>query len=116
MAKEVRERRASFGICLVSQRVTALAHAIVHREFFGFVCGPQRRPLRKAGLTPADLRGEPSVSFKLTIFRTRCGPSRLLRSEGRLNAESLAWLKFGRVRRKIVAGLGISPLPLHVAM
>ncbi|WP_137930036.1 LysR family transcriptional regulator [Mesorhizobium comanense] len=116
VAKQVRERRASFGICLVSQRDPALDYTMVYREFFGFFCGPRHRLYGKTGLDLADLRGEPSVSFQTDHISDALRPVALLRSEARLNADVLGVSSsLEEVRRMIVAGLGIGPLPLHVA-
>ncbi|WP_027051669.1 LysR family transcriptional regulator [Mesorhizobium erdmanii] len=116
VAKQVRDRRASFGICLVSQRDAALDYAMVYREFFGFFCGPQHRFYGKTGLTLADLRGEPSVSFQTDHISDALRPVALLRSEAKLNADVVGVSSsLEEVRRMIVAGLGIGPLPLHVA-
>lgn len=116
VTKQVRERRASFGICLVSQRDPALDYAMVYREFFGFFCGPRHRLYGKTGLTLADLRGEPSVSFQTDHISDALRPVALLRSEARLNADVVGVSSsLEEVRRMIVAGLGIGPLPLHVA-
>ncbi|TGT44266.1 LysR family transcriptional regulator [Mesorhizobium sp. M8A.F.Ca.ET.165.01.1.1] len=116
VAKQVRERRASFGICLVSQRDPALDYAMVYREFFGFFCGPQHRLFGKTGLTLADLQGEPSVSFQTDHISDALRPVALLRSEAKLNADVVGVSSsLEEVRRMIVAGLGIGPLPLHVA-
>lgn len=116
VAKQVRERRASFGICLVSQRDPALEYAMVYREFFGFFCGPQHRLYGQTGLTLADLRGEPSVSFQTDHISDALRAVALLRSEARLSADVVGVSSsLEEVRRMIVAGLGIGPLPLHVA-
>lgn len=116
VAKQVRERRASFGICLVSQRDPALEYAMVYREFFGFFCGPQHRLYGQTGLTLTDLRGEPTVSFQTDHISDALRPVALLRSEARLNADVVGVSSsLEEVRRMIVAGLGIGPLPLHVA-
>ncbi|MEO5760656.1 MAG: LysR family transcriptional regulator [Mesorhizobium sp.] len=116
VTKQVRERRASFGICLVSQRDPALDYHMVYREFFGFFCGPQHRFYGKTGLTLADLRGEPSVSFQTDSIADALRPVALLRSEARLDADVVGVSSsLEEVRRMIVAGLGIGPLPLHVA-
>ena len=116
VTKQVRERRASFGICLVSQRDPALEYEMVYREFFGFFCGPRHRLFGREGLTLADLRGEPSVSFQTDHISDALRPVALLRSEARLNADVVGVSSsLEEVRRMIVAGLGIGPLPLHVA-
>ncbi|MBZ9963037.1 LysR family transcriptional regulator [Mesorhizobium sp. BR1-1-2] len=116
VAKQVRERRASFGVCLVSQRDPALQYDMVYREFFGFFCGPRHRLYGQTGLRLADLRDEPSVSFQTDHISDALRPVALLRSEARLNADVVGVSSsLEEVRRMIVAGLGIGPLPLHVA-
>ncbi|RVA81669.1 LysR family transcriptional regulator, partial [Mesorhizobium sp. M7A.F.Ca.US.006.04.2.1] len=104
VAKQVRDRRASFGICLVSQRDPALEYAMVYREFFGFFCGPQHRLYGQTGLTLTDLRGEPSVSFQTDHISDALRPVALLRSEARLNADVVGVSSsLEEVRRMIVA-------------
>ncbi len=116
VAKLVRERRASFGICLVSQRDAALEYAVVYREFFGFFCGPSHRLYGLSGLTLADLEGETSVSFQTDHISDALRPVALLRGEAKLEANVIGISSsLEEVRRMIVAGLGIGPLPLHVA-
>jgi DNA-binding transcriptional LysR family regulator len=116
VAKQVRERRASFGVCLVSQRDPALEYDMVYREFFGFFCGPHHRFYGRTGLTLDDLRGEPSVSFQTDHISDALRPVALLRSEAKLDADVVGVSSsLEEVRRMIVAGLGIGPLPLHVA-
>ncbi len=116
VTKQVRERRASFGICLVSQRDAMLDYTMVYREFFGFFCGPDHRLFGRAGLTLADLEGESSVSFQTDNISDALRPVALLRSEAKLDADVVGVSSsLEEVRRMIVAGLGIGPLPLHVA-
>lgn len=116
VAKLVRERRASFGICLVSQRDAALEYAVVYREFFGFFCGPSHRLYGLSGLTLGDLEGETSVSFQTDHISDALRPVALLRGEAKLEANVIGISSsLEEVRRMIVAGLGIGPLPLHVA-
>lgn len=116
VTKQVRERRASFGVCLVSQRDPMLAYTMVYREFFGFFCGPDHRLFGREGLTLADLEGESSVSFQTDNISDALRPVALLRSEAKLDADVVGVSSsLEEVRRMIVAGLGIGPLPLHVA-
>ncbi|BCH22174.1 LysR family transcriptional regulator [Mesorhizobium sp. L-8-3] len=116
VTKQVRERRASFGICLVSQRDPMLDYIMVYREFFGFFCGPDHRLFGREGLTLADLEGESSVSFQTDHISDALRPVALLRSEAKLDADVVGVSSsLEEVRRMIVAGLGIGPLPLHVA-
>jgi DNA-binding transcriptional LysR family regulator len=116
VTKQVRERRVSFGICLVAQKDPALDYTMMYREFFGFFCGPQHRLYGREGLTLADLKGEPSVSFQTDHISDALRPVALLRSEAKLDASVVGVSSsLEEVRRMIVAGLGIGPLPLHVA-
>lgn len=116
VAKLVRERRASFGLCLVSQRDPALSYTQVYREFFGFFCGPTHRLFGKGDLRLEDLGGEMAVSFQTDHITDALRPVALLRSEARLDASVVGVSSsLEEVRRMIVAGLGIGPLPLHVA-
>ncbi|MBA3446721.1 MAG: LysR family transcriptional regulator [Pseudaminobacter sp.] len=116
VSRQVRERRASFGLCLVSQREAALDYSVVYREFFGFFCGPTHRLFGREGLTLADLKGETSVSFQTDHVSDALRPVALLRSEAKLDTNVIGVSSnLEEVRRMIVAGLGFGPLPLHVA-
>lgn len=116
VARQVREKRASFGLCLVSSRDPTLEYTMMYREFFGFYCGPGHRLHGREGLTLSDLRGEPSVSFQTDHITDALRPVALLRSEAKLAANVVGVSSsLEEVRRMIVAGLGIGPLPLHVA-
>jgi len=115
VAKQVRERRSSFGICLVSQRDPALDYELVYREFFGFFCGPTHRLFGRRGLKLADLANETSVSFHTDSIFDALRPVAMLRSEAKLETNVVGVSSnLEEVRRMIVAGLGIGPLPLHV--
>lgn len=116
VTKLVRERRASFGICLVTQRETMLDYTHFYREFFGFFCGPSHRLHGRKDLTLEDLAGETSVSFQTDNVSDALRSVALLRSEARLDANVVGVSSnLEEVRRMILAGLGIGPLPLHVA-
>lgn len=116
VTRQVREGRASFGVCLVSQRDPALDYTPMYREFFGFFCGPSHRLYGIRDLTLADLRGETSVSFQTDHISDALRPVALLRSEAKLDANVVGVSSsLEEVRRMIVAGMGIGPLPLHVA-
>ncbi len=116
VARQVRDKRASFGLCLVSARDPALEYTMIYREFFGFFCGPDHRLFGRDGLKLADLRGEPSVSFQTDHIADALRPVALLRSEAKLAANVVGVSSsLEEVRRMIIAGLGIGPLPLHVA-
>lgn len=116
VTRQVREKRASFGLCLVSVRDPALDYLMMYREFFGFFCGPHHRLFGREGLQLADLKGETSVSFQTDHIADALRPVALLRSEAKLNANVVGVSSsLEEVRRMVIAGLGVGPLPLHVA-
>lgn len=112
----VRQRQASLGICLVHQKHPQLDYNRLFREYFGFFCGPHHRLFGKRNLNLADLRGETSVSFKTDRLTDALRPVALIRAEARLDDRVVGVSSsLEEVRRMIVAGLGIGPLPIHVA-
>lgn len=112
----VRRRQASLGICLIHEKDPQLDHALLFREYFGFFCGPRHRLFGCAGLRLADLRGETSVSFRTDQFTDALRPVALLRAQAQLDERVVGVSSnLEEVRRMIVAGLGLGPLPVHVA-
>ncbi len=115
VARLVREKRASFGLGLVSNRDPALDYTMVYREFFGFSAAPPSH-VRPVGTDARRSEGEPSVSFQTDHIADALRPVALLRSEARLSPEVVGTSSsLEEVRRMIITGLGIGPLPLHVA-
>ena len=111
----VTARRASLAICLVRERSARLAYARLYREFFGLFCGPTHPLFGRTGLTFDDLRGMASVSFVTDQMDDALRPVALMRAEAGLDDRVVgASAHLEEVRRLIVAGLGIGPLPLHV--
>ncbi len=112
----VLQKQASFGVCLVHKKHPELDYARLFREYFGFFCGPGHRLFGREGLTLADLRGETSVSFRTDRMTDALRPVALIRAEAELEARVVGVSSnLEEVRRMIVAGLGIGPLPIHVA-
>ncbi|MBP5858285.1 LysR family transcriptional regulator [Marivibrio halodurans] len=111
----VLEKRASFGICLVHQRHPRLDYTHLYREGFGFFCGPDHRFFGREDLTLEDLRGEPSVSFGTDQLNDALRPVALLRAQiGMEDTIRATSPHLEEVRRLIIAGVGIGPLPIHV--
>ncbi len=110
------QKQASFGVCLVHEKRSNLEYTRLFREYFGFFCGPGHRLFGRSGLTLADLRGETSVSFRTDRLTDALRPVALVRAEAQLE-ERVVGLSSNleEVRRMITAGLGIGPLPIHVA-
>ncbi|MEO1190773.1 MAG: LysR family transcriptional regulator [Pseudomonadota bacterium] len=113
--KAVLQKRASFAICLVHQRDPRLAYQHFYREYFGFFCGPPHPLYGKRNLTLDDLHGERSVSFQTDQPDDSLSAIALLRANAGLDRTIVAVSpSLEEVRRMIVAGIGIGPLPLHI--
>ncbi len=112
----VLQKQASFGICLVHKKQAKLRYTRLFREYFGFFCGPRHRLFGRSGLTLADLRGETSVSFRTDRLTDALWPVTLLRAKAQLGERVVGVSShLEEVRRMIMSGLGIGPLPIHVA-
>lgn len=114
--ESVTARAASFAVCLVHKRNPRLEYRRLYREYFGLFCGPPHPLFGRRDLTRADLAGHSSVSFDTDRLQDALKPVTLMRAEadlGDLVVGTSSHLE--EVRRMIIAGLGIGPLPLHVA-
>ncbi len=111
----VRQKAASFGVCLVDETDPALDYERVFREYFGLFCGRRHRLYGRAGLALADLRGEPWVTFQTDQPDRPLRPVALLRLRERLGERIIGVSsELHEVRRLIIAGVGIGPMPIHV--
>lgn len=112
----VSARSASFAICLVHQRNPKLEYMRLYREFFGLFCGPRHALFGMRDLTRADLAGRSAVSFETDRLQDALKPVTLMRAQAELGDQIIATSShLEEVRRMIIAGLGVGPLPLHVA-
>jgi len=112
----VSARSASIAICLVRDRNPKLEYRRLYREFFGLFCGPPHPLFGKTGLTRNDLKGHATVSFQTDHLQDVLKPVALLRAESDIGEQVVGTSShLEEVRRMIVAGLGIGPLPVHVA-
>tara|TARA_R110002020_G_scaffold58372_1_gene160014 strand:- start:5388 stop:6347 length:960 start_codon:yes stop_codon:yes gene_type:complete len=111
----VAARRASLAICLVMDRSPQLEYRRLFREYFGLFCGPTHPLYGREGVTMADLAGHSSVSFVTDQMDDALRPVAEMRAEAQLDARIVGTSpNLEEVRRMIIAGLGIGPLPLHV--
>ncbi|PWE33245.1 LysR family transcriptional regulator [Maritimibacter sp. 55A14] len=111
----VTARRASLAVCLVRDRSPRLNYLRLFREFFGLFCGPSHPLFGREGLRMADLSGQSSVSFVTDRMSDALRPVTMMRAEAELEERVVGTsAHLEEVRRMIVAGLGIGPLPLHV--
>ncbi len=112
----IQQKTASLGLCLMREPPPLVGHALFARQLFRLYCGPRHPLFGRSDLTLSDLRSEGFVSFTsdqiggvlspLTVFRAQEG------IESRIVGASI---NLDEVRRMIVAGLGVGPLPQHVA-
>lgn len=106
---------ASLAICLMAEPNPALQDAVFYREFFGLFCGPPHPLFGREKLRLADLSGQDSVSFQTDRMGDALAAVTELRRAAGLGERVIGQsTHLEEVRRMIVAGLGIGPLPLHV--
>ncbi len=112
----VLRKQSTLGICLVDTRDKKLCYQRMYRQHFGFFCGPSHRLFNKENTRLKDLDGEACVSFPTD------SEDGALRAVSKLRVKANTKYKLEgvsaslhEVRRMIIAGLGIGPLPLHVA-
>jgi DNA-binding transcriptional LysR family regulator len=113
--ENVQARRSSFAVCLVHEKQPRLAYRVLYREFFGLFCGPPHPLFGRQGLGPADLAGAASVSFVTDQMHDALRSVALLRASLGLEQRVVGTSPhLEEVRRMIMAGLGVGPLPIHV--
>ncbi len=111
----VTARTASFAICLVHRRDPKIEYLRLYREFFGLFCGPPHPLFGRARLQQSDLAGHSAVSFETDRLHDALRSVTLLRAQSELNEQIIGTSShLEEVRRMVIAGLGIGPLPLHV--
>lgn len=115
VAQRIQEKNASFGICLVNRRLPDLDYQIIYREYFGLFCGPKHPLFGRENLKMSDLSGMDAVSFGTDDLNDALRPVALLRRQYELDQRIIGKSsQLEEVRRMIVCGLGIGPLPVHV--
>lgn len=114
--ENVVSRQASFGVCLVYNKHPKLTYQHMFREHFGLYCGPKHPLFGKPNLTTKDLAGNNWVSFTTDQLSDVLRPVTLLRAKAApQDAIVGSSANLEEVRRMILSGLGIGPLPVHVA-
>ena len=113
--EDVRSKTCSLGICLQREPDPALDTTHLYTEHFGLFCGPGHKLFGKSGLTLADLRNERSVSFDTDQLDDVLRPIAMLRARAGFAGQPAGVSNnLEEVRRMVIAGLGIGPLPIHV--
>ena len=115
VAQAVLQKRASVGLALVRHTVAELNYRWVYRERFGFYCGPPHPLFGQPNVSLADLVGLPTVSFRTDMVDDVLRPVALWRARAELETRIVASSNnLEEVRRLVMAGIGIAPLPIHV--
>jgi DNA-binding transcriptional LysR family regulator len=115
VARRVQDKSVSFGVCLVNRSLPQLQYEIIYREFFGFFCGPSHPLFGRNAIRIEDLRGLSAVSFDTDDLADALRPVALLRHRHELDQTIIGHSShLEEVRRMIMCGLGIGPLPIHV--
>lgn len=113
--EDVRAKSCSLGICLVREQAPDLDYAHLYTEHFGFFCGPSHRFFGRTDLALADLQDERSVSFDTDQLNDVLRPIAMLRARANFHGQPVGVSNnLEEVRRMVIAGLGIGPLPIHV--
>jgi DNA-binding transcriptional LysR family regulator len=113
---DVMDRRTTFAVCLVHRRDPKLEYRRLYREFFGLFCGPLHPLFGREGLTLEDLAGHGTVSFETDRLEDVLRPIALIRAAAEMRPRVVGLSSnLEEVRRMILAGLGVGPLPVHVA-
>ena len=113
--QRVARGQASLAICLISGSINPLESQVFYREFFGLFCGPGHPLFGREGLRLGDLAGHAAVSFQTDRMGDALAAVTRLRSRAGLTGPVGQSTHLEEVRRMILAGIGIGPLPLHVA-
>lgn len=112
----IQQKTASLGIGLMREPPPLLGHALFARQIFRFYCGARHPLFGRRDLSLGDLRSEGFVSFTSDQIGGVLSPLAVFRAQEGIESRIVgASVNLDEVRRMIVAGLGVGPLPQHVA-
>jgi len=110
------QKTGAVGICLMREPVPGLASEVLARQTYRLYCGAPHRLFRRGDMTVRDLRQENFVSFVSDQIDGMLSPLAVFRAkEGFAGRVVGASSNLDEVRRMIVCGLGVGPLPEHIA-
>ena len=111
----IQAKEGTLGICLIREELDGLNTQLFYREHFGFFCGRNHPLFGKEDISLEDLRGQQRVTFYTDRLGDVLHPIAVLRGQAQLS-DSVTGVSnnLEEVRRMIMAGLGIGPLPIHV--
>lgn len=112
----VASRRASLGICLGVDAGEDLASCEYYRQHFGLYCGKGHPLFGRKNLSPSDLNGFAFVSFQTDTLSDALHVVARFRARHNIQERLVATSPYlEEVRRLIRCGVGIGPLPVHIA-
>lgn len=111
----IQEKQATLGICLMRKPLDGLQTRLFYREYFDFYCGANHPLFGKDDITMDDLRDQHRVTFYSDRLGDVLHPIAVLRGQAQLS-DTVTGVSnnLEEVRRMIMAGMGIGPLPIHV--
>jgi DNA-binding transcriptional LysR family regulator len=113
--RSVLQKEASFGLSLDMDRNPRLQYTHFYREYFGFFCGPEHPLFGVENVDMTQLQTESIVSFQSDQLSDALRPIALLRVAKNMRGPVVGTSShLEEVKRMIVNGLGIGPLPIHV--
>lgn len=113
---QVAQKLATVGVCLLREPVPGLRQQVLIPQTYRLYCGPEHPLFGRGDLTLADLRREALVSFTSDQIDGALAPLALFRAQAGFAGRVVgASANLDEVRRMILCGLGVGPLPDHVA-
>ncbi len=113
--RSVLQKDASFGFALDMVRNPRLQYTHFYRECFGFFCGPGHHLFGVENVEMSQLANESIVSFQSDQLSDALRPVALLRVMEGMRGPVVGTSSYlEEVKRMIINGLGIGPLPIHV--
>jgi DNA-binding transcriptional LysR family regulator len=114
VAQHVLQATVTAGVCLVYHRHEKLDYQMLFTEHFGLFCGGDHPLFGETAVTVQDLRGEEFVSFQTDRIDDALWSIALLRNQNGMTGPIVGVSpSLHEVRRMILAGIGIGPLPIH---
>ena len=113
--RSVLQKDAGFGMSLAMECNPRLNYTHLYREHFGFFCGPEHHLFGVEGVDISQLSNEPMVSFQSDQLSDALRSVALMRLTEEMRGPVVGTsAHLEEVKRMIINGLGIGPLPVHV--
>jgi DNA-binding transcriptional LysR family regulator len=111
----IQEKQATIGICLIRDQLETLDSTLFYKEHFDFFCGATHPLFGKKNIKIHDLQGQKRVTFYTDRLGDVLHPLAMRSGQIQLS-DTVTGVSnnLEEVRRMIMAGLGIGPLPIHV--